>query len=156
MDEAYARVLEPVYVHEDRRLGRLMEKAGPDTVVLVVSDHGFQFRDYGFNHYDDGRGGVKAPPGVMFLWGPPVRPGTRLQAPTLFDVAPTVLYLMGIPTGRDMDGRVLTEALVPNLLASRPIEFVATHDTGRRELDVRESPVDEKVLEELRSLGYIP
>ena len=155
MDEAYARVLEPVYVHEDRRLGRLMEKAGPDTVVLVVSDHGFQFRDYGFNHYDDGRGGVKAPPGVMFLWGPPVRPGARLQAPTLFDVAPTVLYLMGIPPGRDMDGRVLTEALVPTLLASRPVEFVATHDTGRRQLGVRESPVDEKVLEELRSLGYI-
>lgn len=155
MDEAYARVLEPVYVHEDRRLGRLMEKAGPDTVVLAVSDHGFQFRDYGFNHYDDGRGGVKAPPGVMFLWGPPVRPGARLQAPTLFDVAPTVLYLMGIPPGRDMDGRVLTEALVPALLASRPVEFVATHDTGRRELGVRESPVDEKVLEELRSLGYI-
>jgi predicted AlkP superfamily phosphohydrolase/phosphomutase len=156
MDEAYARVLEPVYVHEDRRLGRLMERVGPDTVVLVVSDHGFQFRDYGFNHYDDGRGNVKAPPGVLFLWGPPVEPGTRLQTPTLFDITPTVLYLMGIPSGRDMDGRVLTEALRPSLLARRPIQFVATHDTGRRELGARESPVDEKVLQELRSLGYIP
>ena len=99
MDEAYARVLEPVYEHEDRRLGRLMARAGPDTVLVVLSDHGFQFRNYGFNHYDDGRGGVRAPSGVMFLWGPPVRAGVRLDSPTLFDVAPTALYLMGLPAG---------------------------------------------------------
>jgi len=155
MDEAYARVLEPVYVHEDARLGRLMAQAEPDTVLIVLSDHGFQFRNYGFNHYDDGRGGVRETPGVIFLWGPPVMAGVRLQGPTLFDVAPTALYLLGIPVGRDMDGRVLTEALEPALLASRPERFVATHDTGTREGGTRESPVDEEVLRELRALGYI-
>ncbi|GMR23339.1 MAG: hypothetical protein BMS9Abin37_1758 [Acidobacteriota bacterium] len=156
MDEAYARVLEPVYVHEDRRLGRLMAQAGPDTVVVVLSDHGFQFRNYGFNHYDDGRGGVRAPSGVMFLWGPPVRAGVRLESPTLFDVAPTVLYLMGLSAGRDMDGRILTEALEPSLMASRHPTWVASHDDGSRLGGTAESPVDEEVLRELRALGYIP
>ena len=155
MDEAYARVLEPVYVHEDRRLGRIMERAGPDTVLLVLSDHGFQFRNYGFNHYDDGRGGVRAPSGVMFLWGPPVRAGVRLDDPTLFDVAPTALYLMGLPAGRDMDGRVLTEALEPSLMAARPPTWVASHDDGSRSGGTAESPLDEEVLRELRGLGYI-
>jgi len=155
MDEAYARVLEPVYVHEDRRLGRLMERAGPDTVLVVLSDHGFQFRNYGFNHYDDGRGGVRAPSGVMFLWGPPVRAGVRLDSPTLFDVAPTALYLMGLPVGRDMDGRVLTEALEPSLLAARKPTWVTSHDDGSRLGGTAESPVDEEVLRELRALGYI-
>ena len=156
MDEAYARVLEPVYVHEDRRLGRLMETLAPDTVLLVVSDHGFQFRNYGFNHYDDGRGGVKAPPGILFLWGPPVRPGGRLQGPTLFDVGPTALYLLGLPVGRDMDGRVLTEALSGELLSRRPVAWILSHDDGTRAGSDRESPVDEGVLRELRSLGYVP
>jgi arylsulfatase A-like enzyme len=156
MDEAYARVLEPVYVHEDRRLGRLMEKLGPDTVLLVVSDHGFQFRNYGFNHYDDGRGGVRAPAGVLFLWGPPVRPGGKLQVPTLFDVAPTALYLLGLPVGRDMDGRVLTEAFSPELFSARPVAWVPTHDQGTRPGSDRVSPVDDEVLRELRSLGYVP
>ena len=156
MDEAYARVLEPVYEHEDRRLGRLMERAGPDTVLLVLSDHGFQFRNYGFNHYDDGRGGVRAPSGVIFLWGPPVRAGVRLDSPTLFDVAPTALYLMGLPAGRDMDGRVLTEALEPSLMAARPPIWVASHDDGSRSSGTAESPLDEEVLRELRALGYIP
>ncbi|MGH9334048.1 MAG: alkaline phosphatase family protein, partial [Vicinamibacteria bacterium] len=40
MKDAYARVLEPVYVHEDRRLGRLMERVGPNTVLIMMSDHG--------------------------------------------------------------------------------------------------------------------
>jgi hypothetical protein len=156
MDEAYARVLEPVYVHEDRRLGRLMEKLLPDTVLLVVSDHGFQFRNYGFNHYDDGRGGVKAPPGILFLWGPPVRPSGKIQGPTLFDVGPTALYLLGLPVGRDMDGRVLTEALSGELLSRRPVAWIQSHDDGTRAGSDRESPVDEDVLRELRSLGYVP
>ena len=155
MDEAYARVLEPVYTHEDARLGRLMARMESDTVLIVLSDHGFQFRNYGFNHYDDGRGGVRETPGVMFLWGGPVRPGVRLDTPTLFDVAPTALYLMGLPQGRDMDGRVLTEALDRKLLAFRPVGFIASHDTGAREGGTRESPVDEEVLRELRALGYI-
>ena len=132
-----------------------MERAGPDTVLVVLSDHGFQFRNYGFNHYDDGRGGVRAPSGVMFLWGPPVRAGVRLDSPTLFDVAPTALYLMGLPGGRDMDGRVLTEALEPSLLAARPPTWVASHDDGSRLGGTAESPVDEEVLRELRALGYI-
>jgi hypothetical protein len=155
MDEAYARVLEPVYVHEDRRLGRLMARLSPDTVLLAVSDHGFQFRSYGFNHYDDGRGGVKAPPGVLFLWGAPVRSGARLETPTLFDVGPTALYLMGLAVGRDMDGRVLMEAFDPELPANRPVTWVATHDDFRRAVGERESAVDEEVLRELRSLGYV-
>ncbi len=156
MNEAYARVLEPVYVHEDRRLGRLMEKAGPDTVVIVVSDHGFQFRPYGFYHYGlDAGGGTLAPPGVIFLWGPPVRAGVRLKAPTVFDVTPTLLYLMGLPVGKDMDGRVLTEAFSPQLLAKRSVEWVASHDTGQRGGKPLPSDIDEDILQELRTLGYV-
>ncbi len=156
MDEAYARVLEPVYIHEDRRLGRLMAMAGPDTVVIVVSDHGFKFRPYGFYHYGlDAGGGTIAPPGVIFLWGPPIRPQARLQAPSVFDVTPTLLYLMGLPIGQDMDGRVLTEAINSQLLAGRPIQWVATHDTGRRGGKPLPSAIDADILDELKTLGYV-
>lgn len=155
MIEAYARVLEPVYVHEDARLGRLMDAMEPGTVLLALSDHGFQFRNYGFNHYDNGEGGVRAPPGVLFLWGGPVRAGARLRSPTLFDIAPTVLYLLDLPIGRDMDGRLLSEAFEPEQLASRSVSWVSTHDDGRRAGQAVESPVDEDVLRELCDLGYV-
>lgn len=163
MNEAYAAVLEAVYVHEDSRLGRLMAMAGPDTVVIVVSDHGFQFRNYGFYHYALGPPGARAPgsvetlapPGVIFLWGPPIRRGTKLTDATVFDVSPTALYLLGLPVGEDMDGRVLVEALSPELLAERPVEWTPTHDTGARGGKPRRSPVDEDILKELQTLGYV-
>jgi arylsulfatase A-like enzyme len=91
----------------------------------------------------------------MFLWGPPVRAGVRLDAPTLFDVAPTALYLMGLPVARDMDGRVLTEAFEPSLMASRSPSWVASYDDGSRLGGTVESAVDEEVLRELEALGYI-
>lgn len=155
MNQAYASVLEPVYIHQDRRLGRLMQRAGPDTVLVVVSDHGFQFRNYGFYHYGQGDGPTLAPPGVVFLWGPPIRPGAKLRNATVFDVCPTVLYLLGLPVGEDMDGRVLVEALSPHLLTTRPVRWIPTHDTGQRGGKPRRSPVDDEILEELKTLGYV-
>jgi predicted AlkP superfamily phosphohydrolase/phosphomutase len=156
MDRAYARVLESVYIHEDKRLGRLLERAGPGTVVVVVSDHGFQFRPYGFYHYGlDAGGGTLAPPGVIFLWGDPIRAGARLQSPSVFDVTPTLLYFLGLPVGKDMDGRVLTEAIVPEVLAERKVAWIPTHDTGTRGGEPRPSPIDDDILKELQMLGYV-
>ncbi len=155
MKEAYARVLEPVYVHEDRRLGRLMARLEPDTVLFAASDHGFQFRNYGFNHYDHGEGGVKAPHGVLFMWGGPVRPGARLDSPSVLDITPTALYVLGLPVGKDMDGRPLTEAFRPELLAARPVTWIPTHDTERRANAPLESPVDDVIREELCAIGYM-
>lgn len=159
MNDAYAAVLEPVYAHEDERLGRFMERADPDTVLMVVSDHGFQFRNdpkdverrFGFYHYD----GPFSPSGVIFLWGRPIRRGLKLAEASIFDVCPTVLYLLGIPVGKDMDGRVLTEAIDPKELTLRPVSWVETWDLGNRGRDARPSPIDDQILDELRSLGYI-
>jgi hypothetical protein len=62
---------------------------------------------------------------------------------------------MGLPVGEDMDGRVLVEAISPEVLAARPVEWTPTHDTGTRGGDPRESPVDEEILKELETLGYV-
>jgi hypothetical protein len=44
------------------------------------------------------------------------------------DVAPTVLYLLGQPVGRDMDGYARTDILRPEYSAGRPITFIASYD----------------------------
>jgi hypothetical protein len=55
-----------------------------------------------------------------------------------------------------MDGRVLTEAFSFDLLSTRPVAWIPSHDAGIRTASDRESPVDEEVLRELRALGYVP
>jgi hypothetical protein len=51
------------------------------------------------------------------------------------DIVPTVLYAAGLPVGRDMDGRVLTDAFTDDQLRSNPLSVVQTYEA--RQLLVR-------------------
>lgn len=71
------------------------------------------------------------------------------------DVAPTLLYLSGIPVAEDMDGRVLSEIIESDYKASNRVETVKTYRIGEI-LDLRGDPAEEqKIKERLKALGYI-
>jgi len=56
------------------------------------------------------RSGWHTPEGIFFAWGPDIkRSGQQLPGLKIYDIAPTILHLFGLPVPRDMDGRVLTE-----------------------------------------------
>jgi arylsulfatase A-like enzyme len=49
---------------------------------------------------------------TMLAWGPDFKHGVKLRTPSAnVDIAPTLLYLTGVPAKASFDGRVLTEAL---------------------------------------------
>jgi hypothetical protein len=111
--------------------------------LVIVSDHGFDYRGY---EHDN------APPGVFILAGPGVEPGPFSGA-TVYDVAPTLLHLAGLPAAEDMPGRVL-----PVAAAVRPVEpRVASY--GAAIEPVAKGTAREEELrrhdEYLRSLGYV-
>jgi predicted AlkP superfamily phosphohydrolase/phosphomutase len=95
--------------------------------------------------------------GTLVLWGQDVRQGVVVEGANIVDPAPTILYLLGLPIPADMDGQVLTQALDPTLLDSRPIR---REDRGGRDgqgagegyLDEEE---EEQIKGALRGLGYI-
>jgi hypothetical protein len=60
--------------------------------------------------------------------GDGIRPGALLQQASVLDVAPTILYLMGLPVGRDMEGRVLTEMLDEEFTRAHPLSFISSYD----------------------------
>lgn len=142
--EELSRLLEPVYRYEDALLGRLMSQLEEDVNVLVVSDHGFTWESEGLGHEET------APPGIFVAWGPAFVEGRRLPEVRLYDVAPTVLHVLGLPLARDLDGQLLDDALA----RERPPRFVDTY--GTRETGRAKSPLEDRILEELRSLGYVP
>ena len=53
----------------------------------------------------------------------------------VFDLVPTVLYAAGLPVGRDMDGRVLTDAFAEDVLRRNSLSLVQTYEA--KELVVR-------------------
>jgi predicted AlkP superfamily phosphohydrolase/phosphomutase len=62
--------------------------------------------------------------GILLAYGRDIAQGLRISGATIYDVAPTILHVFGLPIPNDMDGRVLTEILEEGSeLASREVEF---------------------------------
>jgi hypothetical protein len=69
-----------------------------------------------------------APDGTLLLYGEGVRKGALLTGARLVDVAPTLLYALGMPLARDLDGRLLTGAFEPGFLARNPVTFLPSFE----------------------------
>jgi hypothetical protein len=69
-----------------------------------------------------------APDGVLLLYGEGIRPGALLTGARLVDLAPTLLYALGFPVARDLDGQVLTAAFDKRFLAGHPLTFFPSYE----------------------------
>ncbi len=132
---AAAAELTSYYRLLDRWLAELWARQPEPKTLAIVSPHGFAAapgwqRLVGLWGRARVEGRLDGPPdGVLLLAGEGVRPGQALPEAELADVAPTLLYALGLPSARDLDGRVLTEAFAPSFLASRPLTFVPSYET---------------------------
>lgn len=127
-----------------------------DTLHIDYLDESGPFLDLVRPDYDKRASGVHHPDGIAIFCGPGVRPGGCVAKASVLDITPTLLALLGMPIGRDMDGRVLTEAIVPEFLAETPLTHVDTYDTGLGFSEVEEDePVPEELMSRLRALGYV-
>jgi len=151
--EGEANPVRDAYRAWDALIGRLLSTVAEDTTVMVISDHG---SGPIFFHLEQQAGHRWGPPGVLIMVGPGVRQGVTITSASVYDVTPTVLALLGLPVGRDMDGRVLDEALTAEFLASHPVQFTASYERAPvRGKVMKMRPRDEELLERLRSLGYV-
>ncbi len=93
--------------------------------------------------------------GIVVLAGPAVSRGAPVGG-ELVDVAPTLLYLMGEAVPADLEGRVLVEAIRPELLDDRPPEY---DDAAPAEFEQAHAELAEEgaaeVERRLRGLGYL-
>jgi arylsulfatase A-like enzyme len=69
----------------------------------------------------------RAPDGFLIAYGRQVAPGHRSRASAV-DVVPTILYLLGLPIGRDMDGYARTDIFTAAFTAERPLTFIPSYD----------------------------
>ncbi len=130
------------YAFVDALLGEFVDSLAPGEVLVLVGDPGRLARQ--------APGGAE---GLLVLAGEAVE-ARELGRVTERDLAPTLLYLVGLPRSRELGGRVLDAAVAASFRAAHPPREVATY--GRRtHAGPRESGFDAQMLEELRSLGYI-
>jgi predicted AlkP superfamily phosphohydrolase/phosphomutase len=93
--------------------------------------------------------------GVMIGNSDAVKAGARLEAARIYDVAPTLLYLMGEPVPDDMDGRVLTEIISAAHLSANPIRHSRAAESGPANATEYSDEENAEIIESLKHLGYI-
>ncbi len=153
LDADFARVVLPAYAFMDRIVAKYLERLDGRTLLLVCSDHGFRYQRGRYSH---AMPGIEPPDGVVFALGPGVRAGARIQGASLFDIAPTVLWALGQPAAEDMDGAPL-RAFDAAFGAAHPLRRIASYERTERSQGAApgDPRLDDKVLEDLRTLGYI-
>jgi predicted AlkP superfamily phosphohydrolase/phosphomutase len=137
------------YRFTDKLIGPILDAADAHTTILVVSDHGFA----------GGMGrGVEAHKldGVFIMAGNHVGRG-EISGASVYDIAPTVLAILGLPPATDMRGSVLWSALDSSIPHDRFQHRIATYETGapRTTQQPLESPIDAELKDRLKSLGYL-
>jgi tetratricopeptide (TPR) repeat protein len=158
--ELYHNVVAMAYQLHDEMLGALLKKAGDDTTVILMSDHGFHpdhLRPASIPDTPAGPAIEHRDFGVFAISGPGIKKDELLHGPSVLDVAPTILTLYGLPIGEDMDGKVLAQAFakMPRVSFVRSWEEIAGDD-GRHPAHTRLDPVAaQEALEQLIALGYI-
>ena len=158
--ELYRNVVSMAYRLHDEMLGVLLAKAGEETTVIVMSDHGFHpdhLRPSSIPDIPAGPAIEHRDFGVLTIRGPRVKKDAALDGASVLDIAPTVLALYGLPVGDDMDGKVLAQAFAiePEVSLIPSWEEVPGAD-GRHPSRTGVDPIaSTEAMEQLIALGYI-
>jgi predicted AlkP superfamily pyrophosphatase or phosphodiesterase len=99
----------------DSAVGQVIEAAGSDsTLVVITSDHGGGGAYGRFQHGSASPEDLRVP---LLLWGGGVVP-TELGEPSVLDVAPTVLWALGLVPPPQYRGQALLDAFGRNPAAA--------------------------------------
>ncbi|MBX7102829.1 MAG: alkaline phosphatase family protein [Gemmataceae bacterium] len=159
----YQHVMRELYLFHDAMLGRLLDLAGPDTTVILVSDHGFHcdhLRPTQSAETEEAQAALwHRQYGIFAMRGPGVRQDERVYGANLLDITPTVLTLFGLPVGLDMDGRPLLQAFEnpPGHLATIPSWDGVPGEAGTHPSELLQPAAkSQAAIEQLIALGYLP
>ena len=89
--------------------------------------------------------------------GKNIRSGEELDSLSILDVAPALLYSMGLPVPEDYEGRVPEEAFRPEVVQERPVQkgeasVGVSEEAGEH---VRDEEEQAEIMNKLKALGYM-
>lgn len=131
-----SEILGAYYAQIDAFLAETWKEASGARLLAVVSAYGAEEADDLERLVSRVSGGSplaghlgEGADGVLLLLGEGIRSDTLITGARLVDVAPTLLYGMGLPAARDLEGRVLAEVFERSFLEAHPLTFVPSYET---------------------------
>ncbi len=146
------------------------EEAFAGSSMNLAPDLTLELRDFGFISVLRGAAvlkkrpvvmGTHHPDGVLGVCGPGVRRGQMIDTLNLLDIAPTVMYLLGLPIPEDLEGRIGTGILTDQFLRSHKAEHGSAAKSGADETNdepaqaYQDAEEEEQIMMRLRALGYL-
>ncbi len=158
--ENYKLVVEGTYILHDYMLSTLLDLAGNDVNLILLSDHGFHsdhLRPILVPSEPAGPAYQHRQYGILLMHGPLFKQDERIYGASLLDITPTILYAYGLPIGQDMDGVPLVNAF------KKPLEIKTIQSWEKLQGHSGQHPGDAKIsnydqaetLQQLIDLGYI-
>ena len=101
--------------------------------------------------------GDHAPEGMLIAAGAGVKKGEAITGAALIDLAPTILFALGMDIPSDMDGNVLLDVFEPDFLEKRTIRYSASAWDDRADLPKEVYSIEEEadIRAKLQGLGYL-
>jgi hypothetical protein len=132
--------LDEYYVLLDALLEPALRVSGDDLSLVITSP-----------------GRVAEPvPGLLLARGAPVNVHARDTDARLTDVTPTILQALGVPLSRELPGRPLLELFEAGFARRYPVRQVSTYGVPSAARAERSgTPLDQEMIDRLRSLGYV-
>lgn len=95
--------------------------------------------------------------GVFLVKGRDIRRGQNITGTHIVDLAPTVLYQMGVQVPDGMDGKILSSIFEEVFLKSNPVSFDRDEAKENVRPDYKKYTADEKkeIEDRLKGLGYL-
>jgi predicted AlkP superfamily phosphohydrolase/phosphomutase/tetratricopeptide (TPR) repeat protein len=158
--DLYKEVVESGYRYHDILLGTLLEEAGENATVIIVSDHGFHsdhLRPKNIPIEPAGPAVQHRPYGIFAARGPGIVKDEIIYGASLLDICPTVLSIFGLPVGEDMDGKPLLNIFAKNPgITTVPSWDEIPGDDGGHPADKKIDPAEAReAIRQLVALGYI-
>ncbi len=100
--------------------------------------------------------GMHRDQGILVAAGPGIRKDGQLDGAGIADMAPSILYSLGMAVPGNMDGRVLTEIYEDSLLSERPpVSTGGTVDEEAPAGSGYSEDEEEEIMKRLADLGYL-
>lgn len=129
----FGRVLDDYYGYIDSLVGEALGSLHDGDLLLVVSGFGMEPLTVGKRVLERVAGDPRfsgtherGPDGFLLAYGTPVAVARQARG-AVVDVAPTLLYFLGLPVARDMDGFARTDLFTRTFNEQRTITFIPTY-----------------------------
>ncbi len=129
----FSQAMDRYYAYIDNEVAAALDGLAQGDLLVVVSGFGMQ----PMNPVKQAIGRVlgdpefsgtheRGPDGFLMASGSAIEPGRRPRG-SVVDVTPTVLYFLGLPVARDMDGFARADLFTRAFTADRPIVFIPSY-----------------------------